>query len=248
MVRDWDAATYDRIADPMTRWGSHVLDWLPLRGSERVLDAGCGSGRVTEQLLERLPHGKVVALDASPAMVEQAKARLPADGRVDFVVADLASGIPIEGTVEAILSTATLHWIPDHAAVFRNFAAVLSPGGSLAAQAGGPGNVANVLAALADAGEDLRGRYHFADPERTRRRLQAAGFVDIETWTHEEPTTLAGPRELADYLCTILLGPLSRRPADELPGIAEDAVARMGSLTLDYVRLDIRARRAAGLR
>ena len=74
--RDWDGATYDRIADPMTRWGTSVLDRLPLRGDETVLDAGCGSGRVTERLLERLPDGRVVALDGSPAMIREARARL----------------------------------------------------------------------------------------------------------------------------------------------------------------------------
>ena len=62
--RDWDGATYDRISEPMTRWGTSVLDRLPLTGDETVLDAGCGSGRVTEQLLERLPRGRVIALEA----------------------------------------------------------------------------------------------------------------------------------------------------------------------------------------
>ena len=57
----------------MTRWGSAVLERLPLDGSERVLDAGCGTGRVTEQLLERLPTGHVVALDGSAAMIEAAR-------------------------------------------------------------------------------------------------------------------------------------------------------------------------------
>jgi trans-aconitate 2-methyltransferase len=127
--------------------------------------------------------------------------------------------------------------------VFRNFAQVLRPSGQLAAQAGAPGNVTNVLEALAAAGEDYRPRYHFADPDRTRQRLQAAGFTDIDIWTHDEPTTLPGRRELEDYLRTIFLGPLSARSADELPGIAAEAAERMGTLTLDYVRLNIRARR-----
>ncbi len=245
MAQEWDAVTYDRIADPMARWGGMVLDWLELRGDERVLDAGCGSGRVTEQLLERLPGGRVVALDASSAMVDQARRRLARFGdRVAYVVADLAAAIPIDGFVDAILSTATLHWIDDHDAVFRNFARVLRPGGQLAAQAGAPGNVSNVLDALAASGEDYRPRYHFADPASTRSRLESAGFTDIETWTHDEPTTLAGRRELEDYLRTIFLGPLSARPPDELPRIAADAAQRMGTLTLDYVRLNIRARRA----
>ena len=68
MPRDWDARTYDRVADPMTRWGETVLERLPLDGDERVLDAGCGSGRVTERLAERLPDGRVVALDGSPVL------------------------------------------------------------------------------------------------------------------------------------------------------------------------------------
>ena len=79
MTRDWDARTYDRVADPMTRWGMGTLARLPLAGDERVMDAGCGTGRVTEQLAERLPRGRVVALDGSPA---PASAHTAAVGRV----------------------------------------------------------------------------------------------------------------------------------------------------------------------
>src|SRR4029077_18925184 len=109
-ARDWDARSYDRISNPMARWGTVVLDRLELRGDERVLDAGCGSGRVTEQLLSRLPGGSVVAVDGSPQMVAEARTRVAAyDGRVQFVVADLGQPLTID-PVDAILSTATLHW------------------------------------------------------------------------------------------------------------------------------------------
>ncbi len=104
MTPDWDAATYDRIADPMARWGGAVLDRLPLRGDERVLDAGCGSGRVTEQLLARLPAGHVIALDASAAMIDEARLRLaPFAGRVSYVLADLLEPLPVDPPVDAIL-------------------------------------------------------------------------------------------------------------------------------------------------
>ena len=66
MTRDWDAATYDRVSAPQVEWAERVLERLPLRGDETVLDAGCGSGRVTQLLLERLPRGHVVA-ERSPA-------------------------------------------------------------------------------------------------------------------------------------------------------------------------------------
>src|SRR5438034_9386458 len=108
VTRDWDARTYDRVADPMTRWGAAVLDRLPLRGDERVLDAGCGSGRVTELLAVRLQRGSVVALDGSPAMIDQARSRLARFGtRIEFLLADLERPIPLVQPVDAILSTAT---------------------------------------------------------------------------------------------------------------------------------------------
>lgn len=72
---DWNATKYDRVADPQTRWGAEVLERLPLAGDETVLDAGCGTGRVTELLLARLPRGRVVALDFSSAMLAQARGR-----------------------------------------------------------------------------------------------------------------------------------------------------------------------------
>src|SRR5438477_5136094 len=180
-ARDWDARTYDRIAHPMARWGEAVLDRLDLAGDQRVLDAGCGSGRVTERLLERLPRGRVVALDASPRMIEEARQRLAGYGdRVAFLVADLREPIPIQA-VDAVFSTATFHWIADHAALFRNLAAVLRGGGQLVAQCGGTGNLARVMAVVNDLDPDrlLWRPWHFATPEDTRERLAAAGFTDI---------------------------------------------------------------------
>jgi trans-aconitate 2-methyltransferase len=124
--KEWDAQTYDRIADPMARWGMAVVERLQLRGDETVLDAGCGSGRVTAHLLERLPAGRVVALDASQAMLDQAAERLvAAAGRLDLVLADLSEPLPISRRVDAVLSTATLHWVMDHERMFSNLAAVI---------------------------------------------------------------------------------------------------------------------------
>ena len=168
MPRDWDARTYDRVADPMTRWGETVLDRLPLAGDERVLDAGCGSGRVTELLADRLPRGRVVALDGSPAMVEAARQRLARFGdRVEYVVADLGKPLAIE-PVDEILSTATFHWVPDHDALFRNLAGVVRPGGRLVAQCGGVGNIAAVRRVLATIGDGWLGDVYFATPLDTR--------------------------------------------------------------------------------
>lgn len=244
MTREWDAATYDRIATPMTRWGSVVVDRLPLEGDERVLDAGCGSGRVTAELLARLPHGRVIALDASAQMVDQARVRLAADAdRVEFVVADLGKPLPIEGAVAAVLSTATFHWVLDHDALFRNLAAVMRPGARLVAQCGGGDNVARVRRVLAELG-DTWSPWNFAWPDETRSRLADAGFEDIEVWLHDEPTVIP-PDELHDYLRTVILGAnLLRREPDEREPFVRAVAERLADGHLDYVRLNILARRA----
>jgi len=245
VTRDWDAATYDRVADPMTRWGTTVLDRLPLAGDETVLDAGCGSGRVTERLAERLPRGRVIALDGSPAMIAEARRRLDRFGaRIEYVVADLGRPLPLDRPVDAILSTATFHWLPDHDTLFRNLAVVLRPGGRLVAQCGGDGNIASVRAALATIGDGWLGPANFATAEATRDRLLAAGFVDVETWLNPEQAPLAPGEPLETFLATVVLGAhLERLPPDERAGFVHQVASRLPAAEIDYVRLNITALR-----
>jgi trans-aconitate 2-methyltransferase len=237
----WDASTYDRIADPMARWGMAILDRLELRGDERVLDAGCGTGRVTEQLAERLPNGYVIALDASPAMIAEARRRLARFGdRVGYLVADLGRPIPLEAPIDAVLSTATFHWVPDHDALFRNLAAVLRPGGRLVAQCGGAGNIASVQAVLATIGDGWLGPVHFETPEATERRLAAAGFEAIRCWLTRETVTFDDRTSLETYLRTVILGAhLERLPESERDGFVRTVAERLPAPAIDYVRLNI---------
>src|SRR3954452_18610793 len=142
IAREWDGATYDRVSAPMEAMALPVLARLELRGDETVVDAGCGSGRVTEALLERLPDGRVIGVDASADMLAAARDRLGADPRAELMQAaltELALGEP----VDAILSTATFHWIADQAKLYRALHAALRPGGRLVAQCGGEGNIAD---------------------------------------------------------------------------------------------------------
>ncbi len=246
--RDWDARTYDRVADPQTRWGRAVLDRLPLAGDERVLDAGCGSGRVTELLAARLPHGHVVALDASAAMIEAARERLaPFGERVEFVVADLGRPLPLAEPLDAILSTATFHWVPDHDALFANLAAVLRPGGWLVAQCGGVGNIASVRRVLATIGDGWLGAAQYETPMATVRRLDAAGFVDIECWLTDEPTRFEPGEPFETFLRTVILGGhVARLAPDERGAFVRTVADRLGEPMIDYVRLNIVARRGRG--
>ena len=244
MPHDWDAATYDRLPIPMTGWGLEVLDRLRLRGDETVLDAGCGTGQVTEALRDRLPRGRVIALDASPSMIAAAVERLGAD-RVTYLTHDLVDPIPID-PVDAILSTATFHWVPDHDRLFANLAAVLRPRGQFAAQCGGWGNLERVNAAAERAaGIDLLATKVYATPEETWTRMEAEGFVDIETWLTEAPIELP-PNELEPYLRTVILsGEVARRTPEQADELVHAVAVALGEPSIDYVRLNILARKEA---
>ena len=144
--REWDAETYDAISDPQFSWGMEVLERFELRGDEAAIDAGCGSGRVAERLVDRLPSGSLLAVDASEAMIAKARERL--GDRASYLVADL-SELEVTEPVDLIFSTATFHWILDHDRLFGRLRRALQPGGRLVAQCGGIGNVAEHAGAIA---------------------------------------------------------------------------------------------------
>jgi trans-aconitate 2-methyltransferase len=226
----------------MARWGGEVLDRLPLAGDERVLDAGCGSGRVTELLATRLPRGHVIAFDASPAMLDAARERLARFGdRVSFVLGDLARPLALSRPVDAILSTATFHWVMDQEALAANLAAALRPGGRVVAQAGGAGNIENVRAAARSVGLEPAPK-RFETPEAMRSRLEAAGFVEVRTWLAPEPTPLALGGPLETYLATIVLRlEIERVPEAERASMLAEIARRIPGGIVDYVRLNVDA-------
>jgi trans-aconitate 2-methyltransferase len=251
MSADWDGASYDRVSVPQARWGKAVLARLELYGDETVLDGGCGSGRVTEELLARLPQGHVVALDSSPSMLEQARARLRTAGpRVSFVQADLSTLRPddLDGMapVDAVLSTATFHWVTDHDRLFANLRDILRPNGQLVAQCGGQGNIASMIDAVRSLGVDRAGTWLYATPEETAERLARAGFVDVQTWSHPEPAPFPDGEGLTPFLETVCLREhLATLPAEERQPFAQAVAAAMPAPVIDYVRLNIVARRGA---
>jgi trans-aconitate 2-methyltransferase len=244
-TRAWDGQSYDRISGPMEALGREVLGRLELRGDETVLDAGCGSGRITQALIERLPDGRVIAVDASQSMVDAALERLP---RADVRKVDLLE-LELDEPLDAILSTATFHWIGDHQRLFARLRSALRPGGRLVAQCGGEGNIdvlrghANDVLAREPYGEHFRGfqpPWNYAGPVVTRERLLAAGFASAECWLQAAPKQPEEPRE---FLSTIVLGPhYQHLPAELREQFMDDVLAELDEpVVVDYVRLNIDA-------
>jgi trans-aconitate 2-methyltransferase len=247
-VSEWDAADYQRVSIPHEEWAAALMERLPLDGGETVLDAGCGTGRVTRMLVERLPEGKVVAVDGSAAMVEKVGEVLrPTD---TAFVSDLTA-LKLDEQVDAIVSSAVFHWITDHDALFARMRAALKPGGRIEAQCGGKGNIDAFRRASGEVvarepyaahleAAGFEEPWFYADAEETEERLRAAGFTDVKAWL--QPWDVVPPDQ-REFMRTLILKPhVDSLPPDLHERVLDDVEAAVGEpFTLRYVRLNISA-------
>ncbi|HXT70480.1 MAG TPA: class I SAM-dependent methyltransferase [Vicinamibacterales bacterium] len=256
MTRAWDAESYHRVSDPQFNWGRAVLAAMDLRGDERVIDLGCGTGRLTAELAARLPGGEIVALDASRQMLEQARLHL-ADVRpaVRFVEA-LLPALPFAGVADVAFSTATFHWVRNHPELFTNVFRALKRGGMLHAQCGGGQNLAQARAPAEAAMQlprfsewftDWQPIWEFADHRVTADRLARTGFTDIATSLEAAPVTFDDEAQYRAFVSTVVFRlHLARLPEELRMPFLDEIVVRLPKrkrFTLDYWRLNMHARR-----
>jgi trans-aconitate 2-methyltransferase len=238
----WDARTYDRSSQPQQEWASGVLARLEgIAPDATVLDVGCGTGRVTEALAALVPHGRVLAIDASAEMVALARRRL---GDRAQVWRQHVLNLELVEPVDAIFSTATLHWVKDHDRLWRRLAQSLRSGGLLEVQCGGEGNIEGVREVIEAVAREIAPElvgwspWTFAGPPETERRLREAGFTAERCWLEERPTR---PKEVEEFVRTSILAAHLERLPEELRAPFASAVASRVRLPLDYVRLNASA-------
>jgi trans-aconitate 2-methyltransferase len=238
-VKAWDGVAYDALPLPHEQWGIRTIAALDLKPTETLLDAGCGTGRDAQLALEQLPNGSLVCVDQSTTMLDQCRSRFGQDSRVRILEGDLDKALPVEPeSVDAIMSVAALHWLADHNNVWQHFFNALKPGGRIATDCGGFGNLAKTLALVPQIDPNIKfPNWYYANESDTEALLKAAGFVDIEVSLRPHPTPLPDKETLATYLRTLVF----REWSDE-------QIAKMSELitdnSLDYVRLEVRARKA----
>ena len=241
-TREWDATSYDALPLPHTAWGLRVLDRMGLAGDELVLDAGCGTGRDAAALLERWPNVRVIGLDGSQQMLDQARERL--GERATLVRADLTQPLPLPEPVDAVMSVAAFHWIRDHTTLFRNLHAVMKTGASLTTDCGGRGNVAGVNRG-ARAGDRREPRR--LGVRRRRGHPRTTGGRSASRCSRSacapDPFRCDDPEVLERYLATVVLGSkLDALPESERAGFVTEVRLAMDEPVVDYVRLEIDAR------
>jgi trans-aconitate methyltransferase len=257
---EWDASRYHRLSDPQFAWGLRVLDRLRLRGDETVLDAGCGSGRLTVELLTRLTRGgRVIAVDASTNMLDRARTFLQQKfgDRVTFVHSNLLE-LDLPEAADLIFSTATFHWITDHPRLFRRLFATLKPDGGLLAQCGGGPNIerilgraARILAEPEYAGsfEEWSETWEFAFPAETELRLREVGFEEVHAYLEPETPVLPDADDYRGFLETVIMRTLLRRMPDDrrresfLDRMTELGEGDVPPFSLDYWRLNMEGRK-----
>jgi len=263
--REWNSDVYHRLSGPQVSWGKKVLSRLRLRGDEVVLDAGCGTGRLTAELLDALPRGRVVGIDLSHNMLRSAHEHLahskppanPVPNPVpNLVLCDLLH-LPFVGSFDGVVSTAAFHWVLDHDRLFANLHRALVPGGWLEAQCGGGPNVvgvrkrANELAATAKFAPFFAGfrePWLFQNAESAAQALLRAGFVEVETSIEAAPTILDGAGQYNEFVRNIILRRhLGNIPSEELRAEFMAELTHRASeddppFSLDYWRLNLRGR------
>jgi trans-aconitate 2-methyltransferase len=257
----WNAEVYDRIGTPMRGWAQAVIDDLGLKGDETVLDAGCGSGSVTFDLLQRLPNGHIFAVDVSEEMIGKLSATIAERGetRITPILASLTD-FALPEPADVVFSNATLHWIQDDANLFRCLFEATKPGGRFRAQCGG----AHIFSKLMPAADAVRmtepfveylGDYkdgkNYRSPERAVELMETAGFTDACSSAFDAPVEFEVEDEAALYLRTIILRDHVANLPDDLAdsyvrAVIREYIDRHGRpFTADYVRLNLWAVRPA---
>ncbi len=256
----WDAETYERIGTPMRRWAQAVIDDLGLKGDESVLDAGCGSGSVTLDLLAKLPNGKIYAVDGSQDMIARLKKTLD-EKKIDNVIpihGDLTK-LQLTEQVDVVFSNAVFHWIQDDDGLFGSLARATKSGGKLRAQCGGGANIRKLMSATREVearapyNEYLSGR---VEPRKYRTNDQAKQALERNGWRNARAETFPSDVTFDDedaavlYLRTIILQQQASALPDNLSDrflrdVIAEVEARHGQpFVADYVRLDLWATRS----
>jgi trans-aconitate 2-methyltransferase len=257
----WDAADYEQHSAGQQKWGRELITRLHLRGYERILDIGCGDGKVTAELAARVPDGSVVGADSSPQMIELARSRHRDIINLRFDVAD-ALRLPYAAEFDIVFSNAVLHWVEDHLRVLRGIHASLAGGGRILLSMGGRGNASDMVAVIDDIiarpewasyFRDFAFPYRFYGVEEYEKWLVASGFRTERLELVPKSMAHEGRESLESWIRSTWLPYTQRIPEEQRPSFESAACQEFerrfppdasGRLAVAMIRLEVEARKA----
>jgi len=256
----WNPGDYAANSAAQLAWAKELIEKLKLRGDERILDVGCGDGKVTAQLAHAVPKGAVIGIDASAEMIQFAQKTFPPSkiSNLKFEIRD-ARHIRFEQRFDLIFSNAALHWVDDHQAFLHGVAACLKPGGRLVVSCGGKGNAHDVFIVLRAVIRLKRWReffrklerpYFFHSPEEYEKWLPHFGFKSCRVKLAPKNATYDGRDGFAAWLRTTWLPYVQRVPEKQreefITVVTERYISKHpldadGKVHVNMVRLEIDA-------
>ena len=254
--QSWDAQTYDKISSNVQlQWGQELLEERAWIGNETVMDAGAGSGNLTKILADKLPNGKVYAVDADSNMVQQAKSNLSGYSNVQFIHSSMDK-VKLPTEVDVIFSNSALHWILDQEGLFLHFWQLLKPNGKLLIEYGAHGNVERPLSVIFKIMQSGQFREHFVNwrqswyfpkPEEIERLLQKAKFRNIQVNLSKRVTTFPDRQSFAIFIRTVIMKPFlgylpDGKKKEQFLDVFLNEFERSGwEWSVDFMRLGISA-------
>jgi trans-aconitate 2-methyltransferase len=256
----WDPTLYQKNSSAQQQWAEELIEKLMLRGDERVLDIGCGDGKITAMIARQVPDGRVLGVDSSGEMIRFAREEFPpeANPNLSFVAMD-AQALTFCGEFDVVFSNAALHWVQDHRPVLAGIARSLRTGGRLLTQMGGKGNAAQVFEAFDIVRKELPWNeyfvgfsftYGFFGTEEYRTWLRAAGLVPVRVELVGKDMVHRTPEEFAGWVSTTWLPYLQQVPSElqsRFNGSLYEKYCSMyppdsnGAIHIGMVRLEVEA-------
>lgn len=264
-MHNWRPDKYERSSSAQRLWAEELIRKIEISGDERVLDIGCGDGRITASIADLVPEGSVLGIDSSEGMVSFAKEKFATGDHpnLSFQLGD-ARNLDFDGEFDLVVSFAALHWVGDHRPVLRGIRRALKPGGRTFLQFGGRGNAALPLA-IADemikedswrrSFEGFDFRYAFFGAEEYRIWIEEAGLVPKRVELIPKDMVQPGPEAFAGWIESTWLPYLERVPEDRLREFISEVVERYlrlhppdgeGRVHVGMVRLEAVAERPRG--
>ncbi|KUK44115.1 MAG: methyltransferase domain-containing protein [Methanothrix sp.] len=235
-MHSWRPEKYAESSSAQSFWAEELLRKIEIEGCERVLDIGCGDGKVTAKIADLVPRGSVLGIDSSREMVRFAIEKFPPESHPNlrFVEAD-ARDLSFDEEFDLVVSFAALHWIEDHGPVLRGIRRALRPGGRTFLQFGGRGNAAAPLKIADEMTGEERWRscfegfdfqYGFFGPDEYRVWLKEAGLSPLRAELIPKEMVQSNPAAFAGWIETTWHPYLERVPEDRRRDFVSEIVDR----------------------